>query len=63
MPNVDALDQLLDSWLLATHSLAEERAVWALKMKCKQILQRAVHPDALAARMVKILRSERRLAA
>jgi hypothetical protein len=64
-PAWDQLCALTTSWLLTAQSAAEEREIWALKLRCRKLYEASPDPEGISRRMLQILTrpSERQQAA
>jgi hypothetical protein len=54
-PAWDQLCALTTSWLLTAQSAAEEREIWALKLRCRKLYEASPDPEGISRRMLQIL--------
>jgi hypothetical protein len=54
-PAWDQLCTLTTSWLLAAQSPAEERAIWAMKVRAYRLYHHARSPEDMARRLLGII--------
>jgi hypothetical protein len=54
-PAWDQFNIITTSWLLAAQSPAEERAIWAMKLRARNLYEHARSPEDMARRLLGII--------